>query len=119
MGVGAGLYMCDLVKKFTFAISSPDEFLYISGNGNECPPQVSYLLAHFICDVNMTSLSRSWHWLMSCDSVCCMCGESSRWLMTQLTIGHHACVLVIVPIVCGTKHISSGFALWQRYCTAL
>jgi len=29
MGVGAGLYMCDVVKKFTFAISSPDEFLYI------------------------------------------------------------------------------------------
>jgi len=28
MGVGAGLYMCDFVKKFTFAISSPDEFLY-------------------------------------------------------------------------------------------
>ena len=28
MGVGAGLYMCDVVKKFTFAISSPDEFLY-------------------------------------------------------------------------------------------
>jgi len=28
MGVGAGLHMCDLVKKFTFAISSPDEFLY-------------------------------------------------------------------------------------------
>jgi len=27
MGVGAGLYMCDVVKKFTFAISSPDEFL--------------------------------------------------------------------------------------------
>jgi len=27
MGVGAGLYMCDLAKKFTFAISSPDEFL--------------------------------------------------------------------------------------------
>jgi len=27
MSVGAGLYMCDLVKKFTFAISSPDEFL--------------------------------------------------------------------------------------------
>jgi len=27
MGVGAGLYMCDLVKKFTFAISSVDEFL--------------------------------------------------------------------------------------------
>ena len=28
MGVCAGLYMCDVVKKFTFAISSPDEFLY-------------------------------------------------------------------------------------------
>jgi len=27
MGVVAGLYMCDVVKKFTFAISSPDEFL--------------------------------------------------------------------------------------------
>jgi len=32
MGVGAGLYMCDVVKKFTFAISSPDEFLYAYGN---------------------------------------------------------------------------------------
>jgi len=29
MGVGTGLYMCDVVKKFTFAISSPDEFLSI------------------------------------------------------------------------------------------
>ena len=29
MGVGAGLYMYDIVvKKFTFAISSPDEFLF-------------------------------------------------------------------------------------------
>ena len=28
MGVGAGLYMWDVVKKFTFAISSPDEFLF-------------------------------------------------------------------------------------------
>jgi len=27
MGVGAGLYMCDVVKKFTFAILSPGEFL--------------------------------------------------------------------------------------------
>jgi len=28
MGVGAGLYVSDVVvKKFTFAISSPDEFL--------------------------------------------------------------------------------------------
>jgi len=38
---------------------------------------------------------------MSYDSVCCMCGEvsSSRWLMTQLTNGQHACVLVFVPVV--------------------
>jgi len=29
MGVGAGLYMYDVVvEKFTFAISSPDEFLF-------------------------------------------------------------------------------------------
>jgi len=31
MGVGAGLYMCDVLKKFTFAISSPDEFLSTIG----------------------------------------------------------------------------------------
>jgi len=31
MGVGAGLYMYDVVvKKFTFVISSPDEFLFLS-----------------------------------------------------------------------------------------
>jgi len=31
MGVGAGLYMyVVVVQKFTFAISSPDEFLYIN-----------------------------------------------------------------------------------------
>jgi len=30
MGVGAGLYMYDVVvKKFTFAISSPDEFFNV------------------------------------------------------------------------------------------
>jgi len=29
MGIGAGLYMYDVVvQKFTFAISSPDEFLF-------------------------------------------------------------------------------------------
>jgi len=28
MGVGAGLYMYDVVEKFTFAISSPDEFFF-------------------------------------------------------------------------------------------
>ena len=37
---------------------------------------------------------------MSCNSVCCMCGEAwdSRWLMTQLTNGQHACVLVFMPM---------------------
>jgi len=37
---------------------------------------------------------------MSCDSVYCMCGVawSSRWLMTQLTNGKRACVLVFVPV---------------------
>jgi len=30
MGVGAGVYVYDVVvKKFTFAISSPDEFLFV------------------------------------------------------------------------------------------
>ena len=31
MGVGTGVYMYDVVlKKFTFAISSPDEFLVVT-----------------------------------------------------------------------------------------
>jgi len=35
MGVGAGRYMYDVVvKKFMFAISSPDEFLYFDANIN-------------------------------------------------------------------------------------
>jgi len=34
MGVGAGMYMYDIVKKFTFAISSPDEFLSLTGSGS-------------------------------------------------------------------------------------
>jgi len=77
---------------------------YMSGNGNEYPLQVSYLLIYFTCDVNVTSLSRSRVMtLMSCDSVCCccMCGQawSSRWLMTQLTNGQYARVLVFAPVV--------------------
>jgi len=35
MGVGAGLYICDVVKKFTFAISSPDEFLLSTCSGRK------------------------------------------------------------------------------------
>jgi len=47
-------------------------------------------------DVTVTLMT-----LISCDSVCCMCGEvsSSRWLITQLTNGRHACVLVFVPVM--------------------
>jgi len=73
---------------------------YIPGNGNECPPQLSYLVIYFTCDVNMASLSWHW-WLKSCNSICCMCGEalSSRWLMTQLTNGQQACVHVFVSMV--------------------
>jgi len=33
---------------------------YISGNKNEYPLQVSYLLIYFTCHVNMTSLSLSY-----------------------------------------------------------
>ena len=44
MGVDAGLCMCDVVKKFTFAISSPDEFLLMSSDIN--------LLSH---DINCTT----------------------------------------------------------------
>ena len=34
---------------------------YMSGNRNECPLQIRYLLVCFTCDVNMTSLSLLWH----------------------------------------------------------
>jgi len=45
---------------------------YISGNGNECLVQVSYLLVYFTCDVNMTSLSRSRHWWAATSSAACV-----------------------------------------------
>jgi len=50
---------------------------YITGNGHEYPLRMRYLLMYFTCDVNMTFMT-----LMSCNSLCCMCGEawSSRWL---------------------------------------
>jgi len=74
--------------------------LTLSGNGNECPLDVSYLLIYFTCDVNMTSPSHSWHW-WAAFSICCICGEawSNLWLMTQLTNGQHTYVLVFVPTV--------------------
>ena len=52
-------YICDHnLGKFWWIFNN----FYISGNGNECPLQVSYLLIYFTCDVHMTSLSLSWHW---------------------------------------------------------
>ena len=48
MGVGAGLYMCDLVKKkFTFAISSPGEFLSIPSQEIGLVSNVSEII-HFV-----------------------------------------------------------------------
>ena len=42
---------------------------YISGNRNECPLQVSFLLIYFICDVSMTSLYVSHYaWCSRCIS---------------------------------------------------
>jgi len=43
---------------------------YTSGNGNESPLQVSYLLIYFTCDVNMTSLSRSCWWAATASAAC-------------------------------------------------
>jgi len=45
---------------------------YISKNGNECPQQVSYVVIYFTCDVNMTPLSRSWHWWAATASAACV-----------------------------------------------
>jgi len=54
---------------------------YISGNGNECPLQANYLFMYFICDVNMTSLSRSWHWWAATVSAACVArlGAVADW----------------------------------------
>jgi len=75
MGVGAGLYMCDLVKKFTFAISSPDEFLWLFGwaypEETDC-----------VCMERMLCVYKDWTggwlcvgWWFTGDSeeVCCWC----------------------------------------------
>jgi len=86
----------------------------------EWMPSASKLFAYLFymwrkCDVTVTFMT-----LLSCNSVCCMCGEawSSRWLMTQLTNGQHACVLVFVPVVdilnipCDCQFVL--VALWNR-----
>jgi len=53
--------------------------------------------------------------LISCDSVYCVCCEawSSRWLMTQLTNGQHACVQMvdILSIPCVTVNLFSLYLM--------
>jgi len=55
--------------------------LYISGKENEYLLQVSYLLIYFTCDVNMTSLSHSWHWWAATASAACVArlGAVADW----------------------------------------
>jgi len=69
------------------------------GNDNECHLHVGYLVIYFTCNVNMTPLSHLRHWQAA--NVSCICGEtrSSRRLMTQVTNGQHAWMLVFVPVV--------------------
>ena len=62
MGVGAGLLMYDVVvKKFTFAISSPDEFLY------SMLPTVGEFFSATVCKTVRPMLSDR------CPSVCPVC----------------------------------------------
>jgi len=49
------LHLWSYVRKILMDFNN----FYISGNGNKCPLQVSYLLIYFMCDVNMTSRSMS------------------------------------------------------------
>ena len=57
MGVGAGLYMCDVVKKFKFAISSPDEFL--SSSAMHILPS-NLLLHHLEKNFGLTGVVLRW-----------------------------------------------------------
>jgi len=55
--------------------------LYISRNGNECTLQVSCLVIYFTCDLNITSLSHSWHWWAATASAVCVArlGAVANW----------------------------------------
>ena len=69
----------------------------------EWVPSASKLFTYLFYTWRKYDVTVTFVTLMSCDSdrVCCMCGKasSSRWLMTQLTNGQHACVLVFVTVV--------------------
>ena len=60
-----------VIKKLWKILMDFNDF-YMSGNGNERAPQVSYLVIYFTCDVNMTSLSRSWPWWATTESAACV-----------------------------------------------
>jgi len=56
MGVGAGLYMYDVVvKTFTFAISSTDEFLSLLSNSCPMWDNVGLTLGHNVTSVQTVS----------------------------------------------------------------
>ena len=76
MGVGAGLYMyVVVVQKFTFAISSPDEFLYITSIHSASLIPVFRLLTHFVLHTSGSSFSVHSLRLQSCVQNFCLVGE--------------------------------------------
>ena len=48
----------------------------MSGNGNEYPRQVRYLLIYCICGVSKYGVTVTFMTMMSCDRVCFMCGKA-------------------------------------------
>jgi len=56
MGVGAGLYMYDVVvQKFTFAISSPVEFLYYTVLKHVLSKKLGFAIDHLFVKLFRTS----------------------------------------------------------------
>jgi len=65
----------------------------MSGNGNEYPLQICYLLIYFACDRNVTSLSLSWHWWAVTASGACVArlGAVADWWHSWLMANMVAC----------------------------
>ena len=103
MGVGAGLYMCDVVKKFTFAISSPDEFLSYMLNNLACFNIDVYL--PLFCHV--TNLSKSlWSVLQSVSSL-------SSWNTLVSSVRSNTTINTYLLTITGTCRCES--TQLQRY----
>jgi len=85
---------------------------YISRNENECPPQLSYLLI-FTCDVNMTSLSRWWHWWAETASAACVARLRAvadwwrSWPMANMLACLCSCQWWIFNMLCDYQFIFS------------